>query len=202
MGIKVPGATNNAKIDAGGHLEFEGTGTNFDDMNADALSVQVQGVGVSRDPAESCVTFATTADLNDYAYANFQFSHSRKNGADVYPHVHYWQDNDNLPNFLIQYRWQINGEAKDATWKNYPLDLAAFDWVSGTLVQIAYNSAGITPPAGDDVSSILQLRLYRDNDNDSGQFAGADPYTGSVSVVFIDVHYERDSVGSDLQYEK
>jgi len=201
MGIKVPDETNNVSINNTGHLQFDGSGTSFDDMNADALSVQVQGVGVSKIAAESVVRYTTLADLNDYGYANYQFSHSRKNGADVYPHIHYWQAENTHPNFLIQYRWQLNGQQKRTTWNNYPLNLEAYDY-SGTIVQIAYNAIGVTPPIGDNISSILQLHLIRDNDNDSGAFSGTDPYSADVDVVFIDIHYEKDSIGSDLQYQK
>ena len=202
MGIIVPNETNNTQIGSDGHLQFEGSGTNFDDANSDALNLQVLGVGLSRDTTEGAITFATTSDLSDYALGNVQFSHSRQNGADIYPHVHFWQAEDNLPNFLFQYRWQLNGQAKETTWNNYPLTDAAFTYVSGTIVQIAYNPTGITPPAADGISAILQIRLYRDNDNDSTEFAGTDPYTASVSVVFIDVHFARDSVGSNQQYVK
>ena len=57
-------------------------------------------------------------------------------------------------------------------------------------------------PSPDGISGILQLRVLRDNANTSGEFSGADAYTGAAHLVFVDIHREEDTKGSSSEYVK
>jgi len=127
--------------------------------------------------------------------------HNWKIGTTIYPHIHFEQDNNAIPNFLIRYRWQMNGEAKTTAWTDYPLTTTAFTYTSGTLNQIVH-SGGLTPPVGANLSDTIEFQIFRDNANNSGAFAGSDPYSGAVDLTFIDIHYEQDTLGSDSEFTK
>ena len=44
--------------------------------------------------------------------------------------------------------------------------------------------------------------INKGNDNNSGLFAGADPETDDVDAINFDIHFEMDTLGSELEYEK
>jgi hypothetical protein len=127
--------------------------------------------------------------------------HSWKLGSVVHPHIHYRQTAAAIPNFLLQYRWQVNGQAETTAWTNYICNVAAYPYTSGNINQIVHDG-GITPPIGATISDIVEFRVLRDNGNTSGLFAGADALSATVRVKFFDVHYEIDTLGSNTEYVK
>jgi hypothetical protein len=180
---------------------MNGGATVFEDLIGTALQLKVAGVGASISATENLLLFTTAADLQDYGYDNFQMRHAWKTGTPVFPHVHWEQAQDAIPNWLMQYRWQRNGLAKTTGWTNYPLTHNAFAYASGTLNQIT-GGPGLVPPEGAGLSDIIELRILRDTDNDSGAFAGVDPYTATVGMTSIDIHLQLDTFGSRQEYVK
>jgi hypothetical protein len=195
-------AGNYSQFELDGTLKFNGTACVFVDLLGDTTSLQQTGTGVARNTAENTVEFITAANLSDYLYANYQVNHFWKPGSVVFPHIHFEQANNNMPNFLIRYRWQINGGTKTTAWTDYKCNTPVFTYVSGTLNQIAKGAAGITPPVGYSISDNIEIRAFRDNANTSTLFTGADPYTGTVGLTSIDIHVEIDTVGSRGEYTK
>ena len=102
---------------------------------------------------------------------------------------------------MIQYRWQIQGGAKTTAWTNYKMNTPAFSYTSGVLNQIC-NGSGITPPNGAGISDILEVRIIRDNANATGIFAGANVYNATARVTSVDIHVEKDTIGSNDEYTK
>ena len=195
-------AGNYSEIEADGTLVFKGNATVFRDLLGDTLSLQQTGSGVSRNVSENTVDFTTGANLSDYMFGNYQVNHDWMAGSAIYPHIHFEQDNNNMPNFLIRYRWQKQGHEKTTVWTDYKCNTPVFTYVSGTLDQIANNTTGITPPVGYGISDIIEFRVFRDNANTSTVFTGADPYTGTVGLTSVDIHIEVDTIGSRTQYTK
>jgi hypothetical protein len=196
------GGGNYSEFEADGTLEFNGDATVFRDELIDASRIVTTGSNITLDSAEITIDLGVSCTpVNDWAYYNIQFNHDRKNGVNIYPHVHWFQTGNNVPNFLIQYRWQKNGSPKETSWTNYKMGTNLFTYTSGTLNQITYG-AGITPPSGDDVSDILQVKFTRDTNNDTGIFSGTDSYSSVVKVMYVDVHIEMDTVGSRSEYAK
>lgn len=194
-------ATNYTNIAADGTLTLGGAATYWDDLIGGIASAVTSGPGVTLSQTELTLDFVAAANTADYAWLNFQLEHRWKAGSPIFPHLHFEQTQTNIPNWLVQYRWQRQGQAKTTAWSNYKCNTSAFTWASGTLNQICYG-AGITPPANYGMSDILQLRLVRDSTNTSTLFAGADPNNATQSVSAFDVHIECDALGSASEYVK
>lgn len=150
---------------------------------------------------EGTVDFDSNANEDDYVLMNVQINHDWDEVTGVRPHIHWFQSEDATPNWLMQHRWQRNGEAKVTAWTDVPCNNPAFTYTSGTIINIC-NFGSITPPEDVGTSSILQIRLIRDTSNDSGEFAGADPYTGTVPAINFDVHIPVDMLGSRQEFIK
>lgn len=152
--------------------------------------------------SEGGITFGNDTILGtDYVVVSHQLNHDWKEETAIRPHIHWEQVSSNVPNWCIQYRWKLNGQAKITSWTNKAFESHAFTYTSGTLNQIS-TFGDITPPTEARVSAILQLRLTRDTANDSGLFAGTDPETNSIIVINEDIHYQIDTVGSREEYIK
>ena len=197
------GQGNYADFETDGTLVFYGHSTAFRDEFGPLIGQNLTSpaADISTSPAEGTIVFDDSCTLADYVSMPVQINHDAKAQSDVYPHIHWWQTSADLPNWLIQYRWQQNGAAKVTSWTSVKYASHAFTYVSGTLNQITAFGA-LSPPANTGVSVVLQLRLLRDGDNDSTLFAGAVPLTGDVSAMFYDVHIEVDMLGSHEQYTK
>lgn len=193
---------NYSEFESDGSYVANGNATTYDDLLGDITQVKTLGTGVSLNTTESTLDYTTVATLNDYVIVNYQMSHKWKAGSTIHPHIHWQQTGAGIPNWLIQYRWQRNGQAKTTAWTNFKCNNAnAFTYTSGTLNQISYDS-GITPPSGYSLSDIIQFRVIRDTGNASGVFAGIDIYSGIASITGVDIHYEQDTLGSRLEYSK
>lgn len=123
-----------------------------------------------------------------------QFPHAKKLGTDINPHIHWIQNQNATPNLLMEYRW-INNGGEVVTYQKAISSGAIFPYVSGNLLQIC-SWPDISPPVGEKVSSMMDVRLFRDTTNASGLFAGADTYTGDVLLKEFDIHYETNRNGS------
>jgi hypothetical protein len=193
--------TDYVQNDANG-IRLIGTATQFDDLSAGALTLQQTGPGVSLNIPECSVDFTSASNLSDYVVQSIQLSHAWKLNSIIFPHIHFVQTTNAVPNFLLQYRWQIDGGATKTDWTNLICNTAAFTYSSGSLNQIAHTVAGITPPSGANLSDGVEFRVIRDNANTSGLFAGTDPVNASVSIKYFDIHIEKDSIGSNSEYSK
>jgi len=60
----------------------------------------------------------------------------------------------------------------------------------------------ITPQDIDTVSSILDVKFYRDTENVSGLFTGSDPVAAASTVKEFDIHYQMNQMGSLQKYIK
>ncbi len=150
---------------------------------------------------EGSVTFKSNATLADYVIINLQINHDWEIGTNIDFHIHWWQNQAAIPNWLIGYRWQVNGQAKTTAWTNYRWTTNIFTYVSGTLNQIT-DFTIITPPGGAGISDILQIRLYRDTANDSTLFTGVDPVATDVDGISSDAHKKINTDGSRQEYTK
>ena len=197
---KFGGTENRSYFDENGVLRMTGDATVYDDLSASALTLQKQGTGVDVNAVEACVEYLSSANMSDYMVQSIQLKHSIKLSSPIYPHIHYLQTSPGAPNWLLQYRWQINGGVAVTDWTNHKCATLAFEYISGSINQIAY-SLPILAPVGSTLSDIIEFRIVRDTTNATGLF-GADPVSGTVRVRSFDIHYMMDSLGSDKEYEK
>ena len=178
-----------------------GTATVFDDLLWDITGVKTLWTWVSINNAENTLEYTSAANTSDYAFFNYQLSHKRKIGSTIYPHIHFEQTQNAMPNWLIQYRRQRQWQAKTTAWTNYKVNQPAFTYTSWILNQISYDG-GITAPANASLSDIIEIRIIRDTNNTSGLFTWADTYTGIASITSADIHYECDSLWSNTEFTK
>jgi hypothetical protein len=199
--MTVGDASNYVKMIATGATTFAGTARPWRDELSDAVSLQQTGPSVSRSATESSVEFTTASNLSDYMFCNVQLNHDKDLTASIYPHIHYWQAQNNIPNFLLQYRWQTNLGTKVTGWTNLKCNTNATAYTTGTINNIAL-SLPIAVPTGTTLSDVVQFRILRDNANTSTVFTGADPYTTTVGITAFDVHFAINSIGSSSEYTK
>lgn len=198
---QIGGINDYVNVAEDGTITLVGNATVWDDITPGIAASKTSGPGVSFNTTEITLEFVSNADLNDWALLPFQLSHRVKAGSSIYPHIHWEQTQNIIPNWLIRYRWQRNGQSKTTSWSNYRCNIPAFTYISGTLNQICYGAA-IPAPTDYGISDILQLRVLRDNTNASGVFTGADTYSGTASITSFDPHVEFDTLGSKTEYSK
>ena len=163
---------------------------------------------VTYDLTEFTVVFATDADMDDAVVMNIQLNHDWDGITPVKPHLHWFQEEGNTPNWLIGYRWHQNGETKVEGWTYQQVvsldpNGNAFAYPgSGAILQIS-SFGSISPPASPiGVSSILQLKLMRDNGNSRQSYSAKDSYSKSVHALSFDIHIKVNTVGSRGEYAK
>lgn len=198
---RLGGVSNYLEILNDGTPRLVGGATVWDDLSQGIAAAQSSGPGVSLNLAEQTMDFVASANLSDFAILSFQLAHRVKLGSAIYLHLHWIQASNATPNWLMQFRWQRNGQAATTAWTSLKCNTNAFAYTSGTLCQISYGEA-ITPPAGYAMSDIIQVRLLRDSTNASGLFAGADAYSGTAGVTSFDPHAEMDAWGSASEFVK
>lgn len=152
---------------------------------------------------EVAVGFADNARYpNEVVCLNFQLPHGWVEETELDCHLHWLQNQNAVPNWLAQYRVIPVGGAPGAWSALTPTTVAntVFAYGSGTLHQITeFFDIDMT---GCQVSSIVQVKIWRDTANASGAFAGADAYTGEALALYCDCHILKDSIGSIGEYDK
>lgn len=201
--VRFGNETSYTQFKGDGSLRYFGNATVWRDELNQLIGQKLESPNsrIAYDLLEGTVDFADNCDLTDYILTNIQINHDWKFGSDICPHLHWFQSSSNMPNWIIQYRWQSNGKAKVTSWTNNIWNENAFTYTSGTILQITEFSH-ITPPEGYGISDILQVRILRDTNNDSELFTGLDPLTGDAIALSFDIHLEIDTDGSRQEYVK
>lgn len=200
---KFGGQNDYIEIDDQGRLRLAGTATVHDDLAWPLIGSRLESPSshIVTNNAECTIEFKTSCDLTDYLITVPQITHKWLLGSAIHPHLHWEQTSANMPNWMIQTRWQMQGAAKTTSWTSMPRTTNAFAYSGGTLNQItAFGS--ITPPAGYGLSDIVDIRVLRDVSNTSGLFSGADGLGVSVFAKSFDCHVEMDTLGSNDEYVK
>jgi len=130
-------------------------------------------------------------------FVNFvqQMKHAKKLNTGLRLHVHFIQSAEALPTFVAEYRWYNNGAAVPAGFTTISTadgNKGIFEYPgSGSILQIA-SFQEIDPIANENVSSNIDVKFYRDDDDVPGDVLGK----------YIDFHYQIDGLGSDQEYVK
>lgn len=190
-------------VGSDGTLRLFGAATTWLDEKGQLSGAKVVSPSskIVQDDAEAAFYWKDTATTSDYLWTNVQQNHDRKLASVLKPHLHWWQTSATIPNWLLQCRWQVQGQSKTTAWASLQMLTHAFTYVSGTLDQIS-EFGTIAAPSGDGVSGILQVRIIRDTTNLSGLFSGVDGLVGNVYAYDFDTHKECDALGSASEYHK
>lgn len=189
--------------DDGTYVAIDGATVVLDELG-DILKLKIVGVGISEDSTDGTVNFDATANLSDFIFTNVQFNHNRLLTATLKPHIHVIQNSSIIPNMLLGYRYQYNGNEISTGWTYITINTPVFTHTVGTtLHQIFRTTAGITPSSSlANISDIIQFKIYRDNTNASTMFSSTDNLATSLRTLSFDVHYEVDTLGSRTEYSK
>lgn len=176
----------------------------WDDLSSQAFGSRINTATgrIGFDYDDLAVFFADNAryaNTEQYSSAPQTF-HRIKIGEDLKPHIHWLQNQDNEPNWVLQYRvYDNNGSpgSYTAVASEGPL----YTYVSGTIMQIStFGSIDMSGITG--VSATIDMKLFRDVSNDSSLFSGVDTYTGNALLKFLDAHAQIDSAGSNSEHTK
>lgn len=203
--LRIGTGNNYSAIEEDGTLRFEGNATVFVDELNDLLKTGTNNPSahIVQDLSEGVLHYKNNCDLSDYALMNVQINHYWKLGSDVEPHIHWMQDENATPNWLLQYRWQRNGQVKTANWTGQNWVSNAYNYSANTTLNQITSFGNISPPSNySPVSDILQMRVIRDVINASNLFSGNDAYAGNASATSVDIHVECDTAGSRGIYTK
>jgi hypothetical protein len=88
--------------------------------------------------------------------------------------------------FFLRYKRYKVGEAVPATWTDMPVTNNVITYTSGSMHQIA-EGANIAGPFG--ISENFDFKIW----SRGGE---------ATQLKYFDIHFQRDSLGSDLEYQK
>lgn len=144
---------------------------------------------------------------NEPVLIPLQVPHSAKYGAGAVlrPHIHWYQSQVAIPNFLIAYKIieigsQVTVETDYSNHTFLTIDNHRITYVSGTLYQLSEFPEIDISSVG--LSTSIDVVLFRDSNNTSGEFAGVDPVASDVLVKWQDQHVQKDGEGSRQEFVK
>lgn len=195
--------TDGLAIEEDGTIRADGEAACWRDELQELIGKKIYDTNgrVTYDVVNATIDFASSATRNNYVIMNIQLNHDWDETTPLKPHIHWEQNQNKTPNWLIAYRWQVNGQPKTEDWTELATVSNAFTYTSGTLIQISA-FPDIPVPSTAHVSSIIQIKLMRDTDNDSGLFSENDAYSGDASGLSLDIHIRVDTFGSRTEYTK
>lgn len=129
-----------------------------------------------------------------------QMPHAKIMSTSIEPHLHWIQEQDTTPNWLIMTRFYNNGEVPPATWDTATYTKHIFTYTADALQITEFPM--VSAPAGESVSAICDIRFFRDTQNASGKFAGTDGYSVEAKTKEFDFHIMLETFGSRTEYTK
>jgi len=188
-------ATDNSMFEADGTLVMSGSATVWDDIFFPLVTAkQGQTDKPAFSPTEIAYLFPQN-DTGEFMYIVAQMPHSRKIGSDLSPHVHWKQTQSGSPVFKMDYKWFPIGGSVPANFETLTMSTPAITYTSGSMHQLTYGnklSGSMINESAVGVSSVMLIKLYRDND----------AYAGNAVVYQFDIHYEKDAIGSHGEFTK
>ncbi len=194
-GIELRGGDQQVELADTGAIELQGVATVWEDLQAPAYALQKGGVNdpdfgkIKDNGAGSTGVFAYlfSQTLEEELFFSFLLHHAYKEGTDVTPHLHWAPVDANVGTV----RWGL-----EYTWAN---QLVVFGNTTLIYVEEAVNNNedkhirsdfAVIAGAGKVIASLLIGRVFRDathlNDN----------YGSDAALFEMDIHYERDTMGS------
>lgn len=125
-------------------------------------------------------------------YIIAQMPHGWALGTPISPHMHWKQEKNENCRWKMDYKWFPIGGQVPLTYQTYVMDDDAMTYTSGSLHQLTSGSADIDGSHISGVSSMLLIKLYRDDNT----------YTGNALAYQMDIHIQKDTFGSSTVYSK
>lgn len=214
--VRIGSASHYTNLDSTGHQTMVGTAQPWDDLRIEPVA---RGTGANNPAFEQYLTngagsvgvflysFTDVAAAQEKeVYFTMQLPHDW-NQSTIYMHVHWIGSADDTtaaPRWGLEYTWAEPGAVFPNTLIVYTDGSNYIE--GGTDANVTANKhylskfAAITPSSSQNgLSSILIGRLFR-NSSDAG-----DTYnvaTNKCGLLYVDAHYQRNSIGSDQEYVK
>jgi len=185
--------TGNITISSEGDLKLNGNATQWEDMTMPINTAKTTGsTNVPSFDVFKNGTYAYSFVAGDQIFATQQMSHSYKLNSTIYQHVHMTPSSTNTGNVTICIEYtkaDVNGIFPNT------ITSCGVKYMNGT------NSQHILDMAGDigsfsGLSGIINARIYR-NATTTGS-----AYADKVFILAYDLHYQKDSIGSNEEYVK
>lgn len=130
-------------------------------------------------------------ESGEIVYIMAQMPHSFIIGSDIVGHIHFVQDEAEQPIFKLDYRWYDNGKNPAGSFLTISATKFLYTYTSGSLLQVAafpaIDGSGIL-----EISSMLDLKLYRDDNVVAGDVLGKE----------FDIHFQQNIIGSRSEWIK
>jgi hypothetical protein len=207
--LKIGDATNYTEVATDGTIVLHGNATVWDDLR---IEPTVRTTGVNSPPFEKYFDNGSSS-RGVYLYSfddaiessekeiffNVQMPHSWAQTA-IYIHVHwlpYAIGSSQTVRWGLEYNWANRGEVFPTTSMVY---VSTNEQGDTSLVQNKHyisEFVSMSPTSTQNgISSVLIGRLFRNSSNAS------DTYTNKVGLLYIDVHYEINTIGSSSIHTK
>jgi hypothetical protein len=202
---------NYVDIDGNGHLTLIGDATVYEDFqvapgDAGRLGFSDPGwVKVKDNGAGSTGVYALGFDsnLDQEVFFSIELPHSWEEGDGICPHVHWIPPDatggDEGVTWGLEYSWAnegvINGSGSPVVFGNTTIILAP-DVDTFTADEHRVIDFAEIDGSGKLISSVVLCRLFRDVSD------GDDDYGSDAILVNIDIHFKRDSLGSQTERSK
>lgn len=171
----------------------------WDDLRTPVDAIRLRGVPADPSPGAfpvgtnpQALYFSPTA-LNE-VFITVQMPHTWWEGTAIYPHVH-WGPIDSIAGNVeweMEYSWANIGAVFGATATITVVDPIAAQNTHQIASFSAIDGTGMT------ISSILQIRLYRDGTAGNVH----DTYGNSAALLEFDIHYQKNTFGSVTEFGK
>lgn len=190
--IKFGTATDYTEFEEDGSMVATGSATMWNDMFFPLVSGKQGNTDEPPFDTDEVAFLFPQNDSSHIIYITAQFPHTWKTGSDISPHVHWKQTNSGSVVFKMDYKWFDIGDPVPAGWQTYVMDVDAMPYTSGSMHQLTSGSADLDGSDRTGVSSIMLIKLYRDDNT----------YSGAAVTYQFDIHIEIDALGSHTEYIK
>jgi len=186
------GAVNYTAFETDGTMVMSGSATVWKDLFFPLLATKQGALDKPAFDANEQGFLFPSADTSQIMYITAQFNHDWKMGSTVFPHVHWNQNHSGSPVFKIDYKWFDIGATIPVAYSTYIMDTRQVVYTSGSIQQLNYSAGGISGSHIAGVSSLMLIKLYRDDN----------AYSGNAITYQFDIHHEIDTLGSRSEYSK
>lgn len=182
------------EIKENGTLRLYGTATVWEDLRFPATGINPAGQVSSMVFDTTNIGFTAGPGSTQSIAVIAQMPHSWKVGSTIAPHIHWEPTTTNVGNVVwqLEYKWTSINATEPGAWITDPITVASGGVAFKHLIAPFAHIDG----EGQGLSSIISIKISRLGGN------GADTYTGDALLKEFDIHYEIDSLGSNLEYIK
>lgn len=125
-----------------------------------------------------------------------QMSHTWREGTNIIPHVHWQKTTSAIGDVLweLKYRWAPIGEVMDSSWTIKTISTTILTTPDNdTANEHLISNWGVIDATGKEISDFFIMQLSRIGGD------AADTYGDDVRLLELDVHFQVDGWGSELE---